>query len=344
MTSQPLAWKLWHPVNGVQFTVPRRDPLYPHLDISHLHTSATALMFQDVSNAAPGISPKSGHGDLKEAGILQTADSHAVAGKVADGQSRPGENLEVAKLKPDEEEAESKEDPPFIPLSYKMTKEAFKAARSAKPGSPASFWSYTQYRGPCPDGKGEEVKVKVHYCRSKHTTERVCQYFLKEKVIGFDLEWCADATKAQGPRRNVCLAQMASESRIALFHISLYPKTDDLVAPSFRKIMEDPTISKAGVWIKGDCTRLRTYLGIQAKGQFELSNLYKLVRYSGTEQEALINKRLVPLATIVQDHLRLPMFKGQDVRSSDWSKPLRMDQIICKFLSRKYEGSVLTNC
>jgi len=219
-------------------------------------------------------------------------------------------------------------DPPLATLSYKVPDAAFRAARLAAPGTPPSFWSYALYRGPGADGAGD-ARVKVHYCRSKHTVERVCQYFLKEKVIGFDLEWMPDATRWQGARRNVCLAQLASESRVALFHLSLFPKKDDLVAPSFKRIMEDPEITKAGVWIKGDCTRLRTYLGINSRGLFELSHLYKLVKYSRSGDYGAINRKLVPLATQVQDCLGLPMFKGQDVRSSDWSKPLRMDQIIC---------------
>ncbi len=94
--------------------------------------------------------------------------------------------------------------------------------------------------------------------------------------------------------------------------------------------MEDPSITKVGVWIKGDCTRLKNYLGIQSRGIFELSHLYKLVKYSATKEFGSINKKLVSLATQVQDHLGLPMFKGQDVRSGDWSQPLQMDQIICK--------------
>jgi len=74
---------------------------------------------------------------------------------------------------------------------------------------------------------------------------------------------------------------------------------------------------------------LRTYLGINSRGIFELSNLYKLVKYSKSGEYGAINRRLVPLATQVQECLGLPMFKGQDVRSSDWSRVLRMDQIIC---------------
>jgi ribonuclease D len=187
------------------------------------------------------------------------------------------------------------------------------------------------YRGPAEDGI--EKRVKVHYCKSKHTTERVCQYFLNEPVLGFDLEWVAEANRFQGPRRNVSLIQIASPSRIALFHVALFPKKDDLVAPTFRKIMEDAEVTKVGVAIKADCTRLRKFLDVNARGIFELSHLYKLVKYSTSGQLKLVNKRLVTLATQVREHLHLPLFKGQDVRSSDWTQPLKMDQLICKLFS-----------
>jgi len=125
------------------------------------------------------------------------------------------------------------------------------------------------------------------------------------------------------------LIQLASEDRIALFHVALYSGdgVENLVAPSLKAIMEDPSISKVGVAIKADCTRLQKFLDIRARGIFELSHLYKLVKFSSSKDYNLINKRLVSLATQVQEHLHLPLFKGE-VRSSDWSRELAMDQIV----------------
>jgi hypothetical protein len=93
-----------------------------------------------------------------------------------------------------------------------------------------------------------------------------------------------------------------------------------------RKIMEDPKVTKVGVAIKADCTRLRKNLGIESQGLFELSHLYKLVKFSESKDTHLINKTLVSLAHQVQDHLHLPLFKGE-VRGSDWSQALNMEQI-----------------
>ncbi|KAH8652420.1 ribonuclease H-like domain-containing protein [Xylariales sp. PMI_506] len=209
-----------------------------------------------------------------------------------------------------------------------MSEDLFRAAQKAPPGTPGSYWSYALYRGSSADGSSQ--KPKVHYCRSRHTAERVCQqYFMDEKVLGFDLEWIADSPKHAGPRRNVSLIQLASPSRIALFHVALFAKSerDEFAMPTFKKIMEDSAITKVGVWIKGDATRLRTNLDINSRGLMELSHLYKLVTFSKTGQFQAIDKRFISLAVQVEQYLHLPMFKGQDVRSSDWTKPLSMEQI-----------------
>lgn len=258
---------------------------------------------------------------LAESGIRAAQDLPSVPSEKVDEASG------VEKM--EEEDLEQNELPQST-ASYRMSEEAFRVAKNADSGSADSYWSHTLYRGPAVDGV--QPKVKVHYCKSKHTTERVCQqYFRDKKVLGFDIEWKPDSSKNHGAKKNVSLIQLACEDRIALFHIALYAgdKIEDLVAPTLKEIMEDATISKVGVAIKADCTRLRKYLNIHPKGIFELSHLHKLVKYSSTKEVKLINKRLVSLAVQVQEHLHLPLFKGE-VRGSDWSLPvpLQMDQII----------------
>jgi hypothetical protein len=229
--------------------------------------------------------------------------------------------------------AEDKEHnkPPEPCNAFSIPESIFRTAKKAAKGTPDSFWTYALYRGP------ESKKPTIHYCKSVETTERVIQkYFANQKVIGFDIEWAFDFVKYfripnPGPRKALSLIQIASEDRIGLFHIAQYPKRknetpESLVAPALRKIMEDPGVSKLGVAIKADCTRLRKQLGINAQGLFELSHLYKLVKFSESKDTHLINKTLVSLATQVQDHLHLPLFKGE-VRGSDWTQSLTWEQI-----------------
>ncbi|KAH8887438.1 ribonuclease H-like protein [Thozetella sp. PMI_491] len=323
--------QLWHLSHGIVFTNDKQV-VYPRLPMTRAHSSP-AVVSRDDAGGEHGANkveenPRSDEIAAFVKSIEPTGEQPSATEAQArvpglDAPSAPNPENEV----PDSSEASSLV-APFTPLDFKIPDERFRAAKLAEPGSPESFWSYSMYRGPR-DDTNPEPKVKVHYCKSRHTTERVLkQYFMNEKILGFDLEWEADATKIQGPRRNVCLVQLASPTRVALFHLSLYPKNDGLVAPSLKKIMEDPEVTKAGVWIKGDCNRLRNFLKIESRGLFELSHLYKLVKYSASGQFGLINKKFVSLARQVEDYLHLPLFKGHDVRSSSWSQPLRMDQII----------------
>ncbi|KAL9008283.1 MAG: hypothetical protein Q9173_006573, partial [Seirophora scorigena] len=198
-------------------------------------------------------------------------------------------------------------------------RECLQAPRTAR----SAYWQYTLYEGP----KAE--KVKVHYCKSLETSERIAKRFLNERVIGFDIEWKPQATAKEGIRKNVAVMQLASEDRIAIFHLARFSKgdsIDELVAPSFRRIMESASITKVGVSIKSDCTRVRKFLGINSRGLFELSHLYKLVKYAANDVKK-INKMLVSLATQTEQHLLLPMYKDESVRSSDWSEELNYEQI-----------------
>ena len=215
------------------------------------------------------------------------------------------------------------------PLGYHIPATKLAEAKLASTGTTMSYWQYLLYRGP----RGE--KIKVHYCKSKATTERIAQLFLNQEVLGFDIEWKPQALTTEGVKKNVALIQLATEERIALFHIARYwedEKSDDLLAPTLKKIMESASTTKVGVSIKADCTRLRKFMGVDARGLFELSHLYKLVRFS-RENVKLINKKLVSLSQQVEEHLQLPMWKGE-VRSSDWSQELNYEQIYCEYLSQ----------
>ncbi|KAJ5358768.1 uncharacterized protein N7496_011181 [Penicillium cataractarum] len=185
------------------------------------------------------------------------------------------------------------------------------------------FWSHSDQRAP--DGQ----RPIVHYCKSLESTESVVQHFLDSKVVGFDMEWKAQASATDSIQNNLSLIQLANEERIALFQIALFKPArslEDFVAPSLKRIIESPDITKVGVSIKADSTRLRKYLGVEARSIFELSHLYKLVKY-GQTQPKLVNKRSVNLSEQVEEHLGLPLEKSEDVRCGDWARSLNYRQV-----------------
>lgn len=352
-SKHPPNWRLWHHSQGINF----QQPLYPTIDVarfvteastfkesdtdSSAATTASVRMESEVTQEASSVARRGEKDDAMPGGAaVETIRTTLEASSVEDVQGATREDADsrgpekpnnVSSPQPDAQPEVDKHPadnshPPFTPLEYKMSKDSFQAAKAAEEGSAESYWSYSFYRGP---NEADDVngKVRVHYCKSAHTAERALQYFLNEKFLGLDLEWVADSNKYSGARRNVSLVQLASQSRVVLLHLALYPGKDVLATPTLRKILEDPQITKLGVWIKGDCTRLRNYLGIESRSIFELSHLFKQVKYSASGQIELINKKFVSLANQVRDIMGLPMKKDQNVRASDWSQPLSLEQI-----------------
>ncbi|KAJ5577902.1 uncharacterized protein N7459_006866 [Penicillium hispanicum] len=189
--------------------------------------------------------------------------------------------------------------------------------------APPLYWSHASQRGP--DGQ----KLVVHYCRTLDSTEQVARLFLDSKVIGFDMEWKAQASALDTIQNNLSLIQIANEERIALFQIALFKPArtlQDLVAPSLKRVLESTDIIKVGVSIKADSTRLRKFLGIDSRSIFELSYLHKLVKH-GQNEPKLVNKRAVNLSDQMEEHFGLPLEKSEDVRCGDWTRALNYRQV-----------------
>lgn len=198
---------------------------------------------------------------------------------------------------------------------------------ATEPTSPV-FWSHSTQQSP----NGQ--KLIVHYCRTLRASEETVQHFFGSKVIGFDMEWKSSASSWDTIQNNVSLIQIANEERIAIFHIALFKPArtlKDLVPPSLQRLLESPEVVKVGVSIKADCTRLRKYLGVDAKSTFELSHLFKLVKF-GKDNPKLVNKRGVNLSDQMEEHFGLPLDKNEDVRCGDWGRALNYQQVQCERL------------
>jgi ribonuclease D len=203
----------------------------------------------------------------------------------------------------------------------------------------AKWWSHLLYRGP------NDQKVKVQYSKTKADSEILAKQFLKEKVVGFDMEWPWNDRRLPNKLQNkIGLIQVATEDKIALFHIGLHPgrTTDEIIAPSLRLLIESPTIGKIGVGIlNADFARLSKFFKLHPKGAVELSHIHRLVTFGGSKPE-LVSTKMTSLAHQVEQHLKHPLFKG-DVRTSNWSRPLSPEQI--KYAAGDaYAGIQLYHC
>ena len=160
-------------------------------------------------------------------------------------------------------ETEEVEEAARWPLGYSLqppreddhSLQAYGFKSKPKSGSkpPRRWWSHRLYRGP----KKEEVEIL--YSKTKAQSELIAQQFQHEPILGFDMEWPWDDWKRTGLQNKVGLIQIASESKIGLFHIGLHPgkTTDEIIAPTLRQIIESPAVGKVGVNIlKADFGRL----------------------------------------------------------------------------------------
>lgn len=143
------------------------------------------------------------------------------------------------------------------------------------------------------------------------------------------------------------MIQIASEVKIGLFHIGIHEgqTTDDIIAPSLRKIIESPDIVKVGVKIfmgDADLLRLRIHLKLQSRGAFELSHLYRLITF-GPKWPNCLMTYLQALGKQVQEILGLPLNKDPRVRMSNWNQPLSAEQRVYA-ADDAYAGLMLYHC
>ncbi|KAI1267740.1 hypothetical protein F5Y18DRAFT_309549 [Xylariaceae sp. FL1019] len=222
-------------------------------------------------------------------------------------------------------------DHPQWPLSYALM------AQPERPGS-RRFFHYYNYRSP----SGQ--KVQIQYSQTKSHSEAIAKTFVNEPVLGFDMEWPWDSEKRSMIREKVALIQLASERRVGLFHIALHAgnTTEELIAPTLRKIIESSHILKTGVAVmSADFKRLKAHFGLEPQGAFELSHLHNLVTHGASSPEKCTTK-LRGLSAQVETHLGMPLWKGS-TRTSDWSRPLNSSQIQYA-ADDAYAGFMLFHC
>lgn len=206
--------------------------------------------------------------------------------------------------------------------SFLMPAKTMQDALDASIDSADRWWMYDKYVNA--DGK----KPILHLCTTFDQAATVAKLFQDEPVLGFDLEW--EMSKATASEENIKRAvgviQIASESRIAIFHIAQFKGStyEELMPTSLRQLLEDPNCIKAGVNVAGDMRRVNICFRMQMRGLFELSHLYTQVKYGATFP-GMVNKKLVRLDTQVEEHLGLPLFKGAP-RTSTWMERMLKDK------------------
>ncbi|CAJ2502412.1 Uu.00g098060.m01.CDS01 [Anthostomella pinea] len=141
-------------------------------------------------------------------------------------------------------------------------------------------WSHKLYR------RNHGQAVEVVYSTTLNDSEQLAQLFIGEEVLGFDMGWVYkpmepkwQATRLQ---EKVSVIQLAAEDKIGIFDVARHvgKTTQQLIAPTLQKIIEDPGIVKTGVNIlNADFARLEKHFDLKPQGDMELSHLHMLVTY-----------------------------------------------------------------
>jgi hypothetical protein len=151
----PPSQKIWHPNHGIVFQAS------PRPGVARMTSVAAAGIEQDMMF----------HSASEDSYVMAPLDLSAIESAI----ERDMEEVKPFQLR---EPVQLPPDPKWEVLpdqdgqKWKMTEELFQAAKHADTGTPESYWSHALYRGPINEGN-KEATVKVHYCRSKLTTERV---------------------------------------------------------------------------------------------------------------------------------------------------------------------------
>lgn len=231
----------------------------------------------------------------------------------------PVEEKDVKALETDDE-------PPYTPLTFQIPTDVLEGKRKIEEDSEEKYWSHIHYTNPA------KKNITIHYCRTLEECEEVLPQYLKDRVVGFDMEWCEN-DKTGTVRKNISMIQVANESTITLIHIAQFltgttrphlDKAAQLISPTLHKIITSPTILKVGVNIAADARRMNNFLNLRPQGIFELSDLHHTV-VCAQEHRVKIPRKLVSLARLCLMHLELPLDKGP-VRRSNWSLPISEKQ------------------
>ncbi|KAK8173214.1 ribonuclease H-like domain-containing protein, partial [Phyllosticta citrichinensis] len=186
------------------------------------------------------------------------------------------------------------------------------------------YFTHKLYRDP----KGKPVTV--HYCTNFGKAEELCKPFLKEKVVGFDMEWESYATPKDTIKKNISVMQVASESTVVVFHIAQFKggdTTKELIPPSLISLIESRDVIKTGVAVWGaDGKRIKKFLGLNPRGFVELSHFFHVLQNRRTAS-GTYPKTLCGLATQIKTYIGFPLPKVGKIRCGKWSRDLGLAQI-----------------
>jgi hypothetical protein len=148
-----------------------------------------------------------------------------------------------------------------------------------------------------------------------HRIQRLCAVPGHSRVVGWDIEWVVNFVAGRG-ERPVALTQIAVRPKpparplIALLRLRDVPGG---ITPTLRAFLEDPTIRKVGVQIRGDAHKMTRDFGVRVGGVSELRDLARAVADSSGHRPASFS-----LSALTEWTLNRALPKNKGERVSNW--------------------------
>lgn len=153
----------------------------------------------EETSASPGIRPIAVQTEKKEVQKVMTVTVDAEIPR-----PRPNEGVWKYSVIPTEvylEDLKFLPEPksPHVPLSYQIPAKVLQQRQMLNDGSANKFWSHLLYLD------DNLQRPRVHYCKTLEESEKAAALFLKDKVVGFDMEWMPFASRLSNSPRYVSL-------------------------------------------------------------------------------------------------------------------------------------------
>jgi len=164
----------------------------------------------------------------------------------------------------------------------------------------------------------DSLSRTLYYLRDAAETDKTLAQFknIFNGHLGFDIEYRPTFVKGQ-PLHRTALVQLASNSIALLVQVSAMSEFPN----SVKTILEDPTIVKVGVGIRGDVRKLWDDYGIDVNGCLELGYLARAVDPQWSTSHGLIS-----LARLAKAYQGKDFKKPKHVQMSNWELILTEQQ------------------
>eukprot|EP00112_Aurelia_sp_Birch-Aquarium-sp1_P021840 Seg5975.1 transcript_id=Seg5975.1/GoldUCD/mRNA.D3Y31 product="Werner syndrome ATP-dependent helicase" protein_id=Seg5975.1/GoldUCD/D3Y31 len=158
---------------------------------------------------------------------------------------------------------------------------------------------------------------RIHYIDNKHDCNFICQNIIetKQTACGFDIEWKVSYKAGEGMRDTAVFQICSSEMDCYVFQVSAM----NGFPIALKSLVEDATIIKAGVGIRGDMSKISLEYKLKPDGVADLSTMLNEIK--SINENWSLNGMLVHL-------LKKRLNKDPTIRCSNWERyPLTHDQL-----------------